>query len=60
MMIRLPVPFYPITLTIVRHDMCITPFSPTIERLTGPAGSEVHLSALGASLYITRGWLPRV
>lgn len=60
MPIRLPIPACPITLTFSRHDLCLTPSSPAIERLCGPEGGEVRLSVGAASLYMTHGLLPRV
>jgi len=59
MIIRLPVPLFPITLAAVRHDPCLSSTSSTIERLCGPEGAEVRLSALRHSLYLTRGLTPR-
>lgn len=46
MIIRLPVPILSITLAIVRHDLCLSSTSTAVERLYGPEGDEVRLSAL--------------
>lgn len=59
MIIRLPLPTYPVTLTGAWCDPCITPSSPRIERLDGPAGKELRLSLGRSSLYLSAGWLPR-
>ena len=59
MIIRLPLPARPITLTFVRHDPCVTSHSPTSQRLNGPEGDEVRLSLGSASVYLPRGLVPR-
>ena len=59
MNIHLPFPINA-TLTILRRDPCLTSSSPAIERLRGPQGDELRLSVRKASVYLSRGLLPRV
>ena len=48
------------TLTILRRDPCLTSSSPAVERLRGSQGGELRLSLGKASVYLSRGLLPRV
>ena len=59
MTIHLPFPITA-TLIILRCDPCITRYSSAIERLRGPQGGELRLSLGRASVYLSRGLLPRV